>query len=415
MKKLSQVILTAVLVGMGVGADVGHAADWPQWRGPNRDGISTETGLIDLIPSEGPKLVWKSTGLGAGFSTVSVAAGRIYTCGDRPDSSFVFAMDVKDGKQVWAARLGKPGAPGWGGFAGPRATPTISGDLLFVVDQWGELVCLSATDGKEKWRKHFEQDFGGKRPEWGFSESPLVDGDKLLVTPGGEKGAIVALDKKSGSVVWQTTDFTDPAHYSSLIVAQIGGVKQYVQLTAENVVGVSTEGKVLWKAARKGKTAVIPTPVVKDNFVYVTSGYGSGCNLFKVSSADGKFTTEQVYENKVIANHHGGVILIGDYVYGHSDNKGWTCQDLKTGEAKWQDKSLGKGAVVCADGKLFLRQEDKQGTIAMVAADPAGYKELGRFDQPDRSGKQTWPHPVIADGKLYLRDQDVLLCYELKK
>ena len=415
MKKVAQVILTTVLAGITLGTNSGYAADWPQWRGPSRDGISTETGLIDRIPAEGPKLVWKSTGLGAGFSTISVAGGRIYTCGDRKDSSFVYALSAKDGKQIWAARLGKPGAPGWGGFAGPRATPTISGDVLFTVDQWGEMVCLSTTDGKEKWRKHFEQDFGGKRPEWGFSESPLVDGDKVLVTPGGAKGAIVALDKKSGSLIWQTSEFTDSAHYSSLIIAQIGGVKQYIQLTEESVVGVSTEGKLLWKATRKGKTAVIPTPVVKDNLVYVSSGYGAGCNLFKVSSADGKFTVEQVYENKVIANHHGGVILIGDYVYGHSDNKGWTCQDLKTGEAKWQDKSMGKGAVVSADGKLFLRQEDKQGTVAMVAVDPSGYKELGRFDQPDRSGKQTWPHPVISDGKLYLRDQDVLLCYDLKK
>lgn len=415
MKKVTQVIVTTLLAGFTFGANLGFAADWPQWRGPNRDGISKETGLIDRIPAEGPKLVWKSTGLGSGFSTVSVADGRIYTCGDRADSSFVFALNAKDGKQVWAARLGKPGAPGWGGFAGPRATPTVSGDLLFTVDQWGELVCLSAADGTEKWRKHFEQDFGGKRPEWGFSESPLVDGEKVLVTPGGPKGAIVALDKKSGALLWQTSDFTDPAHYSSLIIAQIGGVKQYVQLTEESVVGVSTEGKLLWKAVRKGKTAVIPTPVVKDNLVYVSSGYGTGCNLFKVSSADGKFSVEQVYENKVIANHHGGVILLGDYVYGHSDNKGWTCQDLKTGEAKWQDKTMGKGAVVCADGKLFLRQEDKQGTVAMIAADPAGYKELGRFDQPDRSGKQTWPHPVISDGKLYLRDQDVLLCYDVKK
>jgi outer membrane protein assembly factor BamB len=415
MKKVAQVILTTVLAGFTFGANLGYATDWPQWRGPDRDGISKETGLIDRIQAEGPKLVWKSTGLGSGFSTVSVADGRIYTCGDRADSSFVFALNAKDGKQVWAARLGKPGAPGWGGFAGPRATPTVSGDLLFTVDQWGELVCLSAADGTEKWRKHFEQDFGGKRPEWGFSESPLVDGDKVLVTPGGPKGAIVALDKKSGALVWQTTDFTDPAHYSSLIIAQIGGVKQYIQLTEQNLVGVSTEGKVLWKAVRKGKTAVIPTPVVKDNLVYVSSGYGSGCNLFKVSFADGKFSVEQVYENKVIANHHGGVILIGDYVYGHSDNKGWTCQDLKTGEAKWQDKTMGKGALVAADGKLFLRQEDKQGTVAMIAADPAGYKELGRFDQPDRSGKQTWPHPVISDGKLYLRDQDVLLCYDVKK
>ncbi len=414
MKMSNQIGLAAILAILAASGSVSHTADWPQWQGPARDGSSKETGLIKQFPEKGPKLDWKSVGLGAGFSTVSVVGDRLYTCGDRSDTSFVFALDAKDGKQVWAAKLGKPGAPGWGGFAGPRATPTVDGDLLFTVDQWGDLICLATADGQEKWRKSYEQDFGGKRPEWGFSESPLVDGDKLVVTPGGGKGAILALNKKTGAVIWQTAGFTDPAQYSSLIIAEIGGVKQYVQLTGENVVGVSVDGKVLWKAPRKGKTAVIPTPVVKDNLVYVTSGYGVGCNLFKITVADGKFSAEQVYENKVMANHHGGVILLGDYVYGHSDGKGWTCQDLKTGEAKWVDKSLGKGSLAYADGKFFLRQEDKQGTVALIKATPDGYSELGRFDQPDRSGKQTWPHPVVANGKLYIRDQDVLLCYSVK-
>lgn len=243
----------AALIAFFSGTALSNGTDWPQWRGPARDGMSEETGLLTRLPEGGPKLEWKTTGLGGGYSTVSVVGDRLYTAGDRTDTSFVFALDAATGKQVWAAKLGKPGAPGWGGFAGPRATPTVDAGLLYTVDQWGELVCLSAADGKEKWRKHFEQDFGGKRPEWGFSESPLVDGDHLLVTPGGSKGAIVALDKNTGSLVWQTADFTDSAHYSSLIIATIHGVKQYVQLTSEHVVGVSTKGQVLWKAPRKAK------------------------------------------------------------------------------------------------------------------------------------------------------------------
>ena len=308
------------------------AADWPNFRGPNHDGISSETGLLKAWPADGPPLAWKSTGLGDGYSGVSVVKDRVYTAGDNKDAGYVYALNLADGKQVWAAKLGKAGAPGWGGFAGPRATPTIDGELLFTVDQWGEMVCLDIKDGKEKWRKNFTEDFGAARPEWGFSESPLVDGENVMVTPGGSKGAIVALNKQTGALVWQSKEFTDPAHYSSLVPVDLGGVRQYVQLTEKSVVGVAAkDGKVLWVTPRKGATAVIPTPIVKDNLVYVTSGYGIGCNLFKVTPADGKFSVEQVYANKVMVNHHGGAILVKDHVYGYSDGKGWTCQDFKTG------------------------------------------------------------------------------------
>jgi outer membrane protein assembly factor BamB len=416
MKNPSSRALISTLV-MVTGYAFGAPDDWPQWRGPNRDDISTETGLLKDWVSSGPHLLWKSTGLGAGYSTVSVVGNRLYTTGDSSQAGMVLALNVADGKQVWSAKLGKPGAPGWGGFAGPRATPTIDGDLLFTVDQWGELVCLKAAEGKEQWRKDYTKDFGGQRPEWGFSESPLVDGEKVIVTPGGDQGAIVALNKKTGILIWQTKDFTDPAHYSSLIVAEIGGVRQYIQLTANSVVGVAAEdGKVLWRAQRKGQTAVIPTPIYDSGFVYVTSGYGIGCNLFKVTSADKKFSAEQVYANRVMVNQHGGVIKVGDYVYGYSDGKGWTCQDFKTGEAKWQDKEkLGKGSIAYADGHFYLRQEEKEGTVVLIEASPDGFKEHGRFDQPDRSAKNSWTHPVIAGGHLYLRDQDLLLCYDVKE
>jgi outer membrane protein assembly factor BamB len=236
------------------------------------------------------------------------------------------------------------------------------------------------------------------------------------VTPGGSQGAVVALNKKTGDVLWQSKEFTDAAHYSSLVPVEIGGVRQYIALTPTSVAGVSAaDGKLLWKAARKGQVAVIPTPIYSDGFVYVTSGYGAGCSLFKVSADGGKFSVEQVYSKKVMVNHHGGVVKVGEYIYGYSDGKGWTCQDFKTGDAKWQDKEkLGKGSILYADGRLYLRQEDKKGTVALIEASPEGYREHGRFDQPDRSNKNSWPHPVVAGGKLYLRDQDVLLCYDVK-
>ncbi|HLH56257.1 MAG TPA: PQQ-binding-like beta-propeller repeat protein [Verrucomicrobiae bacterium] len=393
------------------------AGDWAQWRGPNHDGISTETGLLKDWPQGGPKLAWEAKGLGAGYSSVSIFGDRIFTAGDKGEESFVEALSLADGKPVWSAKLGKSGPVGQPQFEGPRATPSTDGELVFAVSQWGEMVCLQAGTGKEIWRKDYTKDFGGACPFWGYAESPLIDGERVIITPGGSQGAVVALNKKTGDVVWQSKGFTDAAHYSSLIIADPGGVRQYIALTPSSVAGIAADdGKLLWKAPRKGQVAVIPTPVYADGFVYVTSGYGAGCNLFKITSDGGKFSAEQVYANKVMVNHHGGVVKIGDYIYGYSDGKGWTCQDFKTGEAKWQDKEkLGKGSILFADRRLYLRQEDKKGTVALIEASPDGYREHGRFDQPDRSSKNSWPHPVVAGGKLYLRDQDVLLCYSVKE
>jgi len=285
--------------------------------------------------------------------------------------------------------------------------------MLYVMGQYGELLCLKTSDGAKVWEKHLTDDFGGKRPSWGFSESILVDGDQIVCTPGGKKGAIVALNKKTGALLWQTEDFTDSAHYSSIVCATIAGAKQYVQLTAASVVGVSPEGAVLWRAERKGKTAVIPTPVVQGDKVYVTSGYGVGCNLFEISRSGGEFEAKQVYAERSMANHHGGAVRVGDYVYGYCDGKGWVCQELATGDLKWaQKREVGKGALVYADGCFVLRSETR-GTVGLIKATPDGYQETGRFMQPGVGKPKTWPHPVIANKKLYLRDQDLLLCYDV--
>jgi len=390
--------------------------DWPQWRGANRDDISKETGLLKEWPAGGPHLAWQAHGLGKGYSTVSLMGDRVFTLGDNDTDSQVIALSRKDGKLLWNSKLGKTGAVGWGDFEGTRSTPATDGQLVFAVGQWGELICVQAADGKEVWRKDLMKDFGAPRPEWGFAESPLLDGDKVAITPGGSQGAIVALNKKTGALLWRTTNFRDAAHYSSIITAQIGGVPQYVQLTDQHVVGVApADGRVLWTVLRRGSTAVIPTPVSSDNLVYVTSGYGIGCNLFRISGQSGTFSAQQVYANKVMVNHHGGVVRVGDYIYGHSDGKGWTCQEFKTGKEIWQEKAqLGKGSIAYADGHLYLRQEDGKGTVALIEASPTGYKEHGRFDPPGRSDKNSWSHPVVAGGKLYLRDQETLLCYDLK-
>ncbi len=392
-----------------------HAADWPQWRGPNRDGKSADTHLLQQWPSGGPPLVWKVPGLGRGYSGVALVGDQLFTMGEKGDTSVIEALSVSDGHPLWNTRVGKAGTAGCCSGPGPRCTPTVADGLVFGLDQFGELICVSAVDGKEQWHKNFAKDFGASRPEWGWSESPLVNGQQVVVTPGGSQGAIVALDTKTGAKRWQTKDFTDPAHYSSIISAEIDGVPTYIQLTAANIVGIAPkDGKVLWKAKRKGETAVIPTPIYSDHEVYVSSGYGVGCNLFKILSNSGAFTTEQVYANKIMANHHGGVLLVGEKLYGYSEGKGWVCQDFKSGEMVWNEKQkLKKGCLSFADGKLICREEDS-GTVALIDASPTGYSEKGRFSQPDRSNEKAWTHPTIANGCLYIRDQDLLFCYNLK-
>jgi outer membrane protein assembly factor BamB len=292
----------------------------------------------------------------------------------------------------------------------------VEGALVFALGQHGDLVCLEASSGNEKWRKSFHKDFAGRVGGWGYAESPLVDGEQVVCTPGSPQGTVWALKTRTGEVVWQSKDFTDRADYSSLVMATMDGVKQYVQLTDSSVAGVAADdGRLLWRVERLGKTAVIPTPIVRDNYVYVTSGYGVGCNLFMVTSTGGQFKAEEVYANKVMANHHGGVVLLGENVYGYSDGKGWVCQDFKTGQMVWSSRKLEKGSLVFAEGHLYLRSESESGTVALIEATPAGWKENSRFDQPERSTQNSWPHPVVAGGRLYLRDQDWLLCYDLKE
>ncbi|HYG75516.1 MAG TPA: PQQ-binding-like beta-propeller repeat protein [Planctomycetota bacterium] len=403
-------LLLLVLINISA---FGGEGDWPQWRGPKRDGLSTETGLLKQWPAAGPPLAWRATGVGAGFSSVSVSGGKVFTMGDVQGNSCIIALDLS-GKVLWTAKVG--GVGGGGGYPGTRCTPAISGDVVIGMSQYGEIVCVHGKTGAEVWRKHMEKDFGGKMMSgWGYSESPLIDGELVILTPGGPKGTVLALKKTTGELVWRTADYKDAAAYSSVVPAEIGGVPQYLQLTGQSVAGIGAkDGKLLWRADRAGATAVISTPIYHEGLVYVTSGYGVGCNAFAVKAENGAFSTNQIYANKSMKNHHGGVIRVGDHVYGFNDSGGWTCMELKTGNVAWSDKGVGKGAIAYADGHLYMRGESGPGSIALVEATPAAYKEKGRFDPPDRSKAHSWAHPVIAGGKLYIRDQDVLLCYDVK-
>ena len=413
-------VASAVVVLLTLAASTAGAADWPQWRGPDRDGISKETGLLERWPEGGPPLAWKAMGLGAGHSSVSVANGRIYTMGDGPDGSYVHALDENSGKHLWSTKVGRAGGGGdtTPNRTGTRCTPTIDGGKLYVLGQYGELACLT-TDGKEAWRADLVKAHGGEVNRWAYAESPLVDGDKVICTPGGPRGTMLALDKVTGKPVWQSKEWTDKAHYSTPTIATIGGVRQYISQTEKSVAGVAADdGRLLWKASRpEGRTAVVPTPIEKDGLVYVAAGYGVGCHAFKVTppaAAGGKFSVEQVYANKDMKNHHGGVILLGDHVYGANDPGILTCMDLKTGKVAWADRGPGKGSLVIADRRIYFRNEQSPGPVTLVQATPEAYREISSFTPPDASGRSTWPHPVVANGRLYLRDQDVLLCYDVK-
>jgi outer membrane protein assembly factor BamB len=389
-------------------------SDWPTWRGAQRTGISLETGLLRDWPEGGPKLAWQTSGMGVGFSTPAVAGGRVYLMGNRDGQELVLCLNARDqGKEIWSAILGPVRHEG-AGYPGPRSTPTIDGDRVYVLGINGDLVCLDAKTGAGVWRRDLVGEFGGGIPNWGYSESVLVDGPWVLCTPGGNQATIVALDKQNGKTVWSAT-VGDPAGYSSLIKAEIDGVKQYVQFTAKGIIGVNAaDGAFLWRYdAPANGTANISTPVYLGNKVFAASGYGTGGGLVAVSHDAGVFDAKQVYFTKHMKNHHGGYVVVDGYLYGSDDPGILTCMDLASGDVKWADRSCGKCAIVCADGLLYCRSE--QGLVSLVEATPDGFHLHGQFEQPERSEAPSWPHPVVADGRLYLRDQDKLLVYDVRK
>ena len=410
---MSRIIVVFALLLVSY-VDLTTAKNWPGWRGADRTDVSHETGLLKEWPKDGPQRVWLSKDCGVGYSGFAVVDGKLYTMGAYQDAVELICMDANTGKILWLARMADNVLEDGRGD-GPRGTPTVDGDHVYAMSGEGVLVCAKLQDGEVVWSVKM-QDFGGSVPNWGYAESVLVDGDRLICTPGGRDGAIVALNKLTGKIIWQTKKFTDRADYSSVIVAKHNGTRQYIQLTQRTLVGVAAEdGRVVWESNWPGRTAVIPTPIFRDGKVYVSSGYGVGCKLVKLSDK----SAEPVYENKEMKNQHGGVILVGDHLYGYSDRVGWLCQNFETGEKVWADRqSLGKGAIACADGMLYCVSEN-EGDVVLIEATPAGWKERGRFTlNPQtelRSSRgKIWTHPTIADGKLYLRDQDLVYCYDIE-
>lgn len=404
----------ACILVTGVFTATALAGDWPQWRGPGRDDVSKEKGLLQSWPEGGPERVWLFEKAGLGYGGPAIADGKLYIMGARGGTEFLIALDANEGRELWTAEIGPLYRNRWGD--GPRGTPAADGDRVYTLGGQGALICARTSDGQVLWKKTMS-DLGGEVPGWGYTESVLVQDGKVYCTPGGEEGAIAALDKMTGEVVWQSKEFTEGAQYSSIIPADHNGTRQLIQLTMNDLVGIRAEdGKLLWKSDWPGRTAVIPTPIYHDGHVYITSGYGVGCKLVKI----GENGPEEIYDNNVMKNHHGGVLLLDGKVYGHSDGVGWVCQDFMSGEEVWSEKGkLGKGAVTYADNRLYCLEEDS-GTVALLEASPEGYKEHGRLtlepqsEQRSRSGR-IWTHPVVSNGKLYLRDQEYLFCFDVKE
>lgn len=397
--------------------------DWPQWRGPNRDGISNETGLLKSWPDDGPPVAFQAEGLGGGFSSVAISAGRLFTMGKFGDETRLLALDATDGKLLWQTPVGNGGD-------GPNCTPTVDGDLVYGLSFAGDLLCAEASSGKAVWRTSFPNDFGGRMmSSWGYSESPLVDGDRLIVTPGAPDAALAALNKRTGSVEWKTPMPPNPgpagqdgAGYSSIVISNARGVKQYVQFVGRGVISAdAATGKFLWGYNRIANgTANIPTPIVKDDLIFCSSGYDDGGSaLLRIEGSRNKLSVSEVWYKRSndLQNHHGGMILLGDDVFmGHGHNNGFpVCFDLKTGRDHWRPgrgAGTGSAAVTYADGRFYFRYEN--GTMALIDASKEDYFERGRFRIAINNG-QSWPHPVISDGKLYLRDQHQLIVYDVRQ
>jgi len=385
------------------------AEDWPQWRGSARDGRSAETGLAKEWPSGGPPLLWQSKVLGEGYASFAVAGGRLYTQGQKDGQQFVIALDATTGKSLWETANGDTYADGRGG--GPRGTPTLDNGRLYALGSSGNLICLEAEAGKSVWEVNLLRKYGGRNIRWGLSESPLIDGEKIIVTPGGSSAAVVALNKSDGSLIWKSE--SDEAGYSSAVVAEVGGRRMYVLLTGDAAIGLSAEsGELLWRYANVANgTANVATPVVKGDHVFVSSDYGTGGALLKLSRSGDGVRADEVYFSREMRNHYSSSVLVGDYLYGFS-SRIFTAMNFMTGDVGWKDRSVGKGQVIFADGNLYLQGED--GVVGLVTPDPGEYKEMSRFDV-GRGNFPTWTLPVIADGRLYIRDQDLLRCYDVKE
>jgi outer membrane protein assembly factor BamB len=394
-----------------------HAADWPQFRGPNRDGKSLESGLLKKWPEAGPTLVRTISGLGEGYSSPSIAGGRLYITGRVGGDLKILCFDLS-GNKLWEKMHGPAFAKS---YPGARAAPTINGDTLYLLSGLGRLAAYRTDNGKEVWSTDVVGKLGRRVPVWGYAESVLVDGDKVICTPGGEKTAtLAALDKKSGRVLWTSREVTGRAEYASPILIEYNKVRQIVTMTRGGLIAVSPgNGKLIWRYNRPANrtttehfTANCNTPVHADGYVFEATGFQSrGGGAVKLKQTAAGIEVEPAWDTRQINCEHGGYVLVDRYIYAN-DGKGWSCIELKTGEKCWTGEGPGRGSIVYADGMLYCLGD--RGKMALLAADPAACRMINSFQLPKQKGP-CWTHPVISDGKLYLRWSDNLYVYDIKE
>jgi outer membrane protein assembly factor BamB len=398
----------AMVLALSVGVSNRAADDWPQWRGPNRDGHSSERGLLKTWPAGGPPLAWRATGAGEGYSSFSTANGRLFTLGARGDREYVIAFDMASGKELWSTPHGRRFGNDRGD--GPRGTPTVEGNRIYAFGASGDLTVLDAASGRVVWTVNVLEKFNGSNITWGLSESPLVLEDRVLVNAGGPGASIVAFNKKDGSVLWRSE--SDEAGYSSAVIQEGGGIRQAIFFTGQRALGVDVaSGRLLWSYSQVANgTANIATPIVRGNRVFLSSDYGTGAALLEMVTSNGSVRAREVYFTREMRNHHASSVLVGDYLYGFSSAI-LTAMRFDTGEVAWKDRSVGKGSLVFADDRLYLYSEN--GLVGLAEANPSGYREHGRFEL--RTGRlPTWAHPVVSGGKLFLRDQDTIYAYDVR-
>ena len=414
-------MVLALLLALGGGSRAAEpareaAADWPQFHGPRRDNLSTDTNLLKRWPDGGPKLIWQATGIGHGYATVAIAGGTIYTAGNLGEETVITALDLS-GNRLWQASNGPayerspPGA---------RATPTVAGGKLYHLNGDGDVVCLEAKTGKRVWTVNMLRKFGGRNIRWGLSESLLVDGRNVICCPGGEKIGMAALDKETGATVWTCTGVGDEPAYCSPTVVDYGGLRQIVTMMSASAVGVAADsGRLLWKYTYKvAYGANVDTPVYRDGHLGLFGTWGYGATLLKLDVEGDRCTVRKVWHTKELDNEHGGVVLLGGYLYGHADGdhrqRHWACLDWRTGRTMYSVDGLpgSTGALTCADGMLYLLGE--QGTVALVPASPEAFRIVSRFDLPKQGKGRTWAHPVVFGGRLYLRHGQFLYAYDVR-
>lgn len=390
------------------------AADSPQWRGPDRTGVSREKGLLQEWPADGPAVRWKLSDIGTGYSSPAVAGGRVYLQTTKDADEFTLALDEKTGQQVWSTRIGGVGRNQGPQYPGTRSTPTVDGDRIYSLASDGELVCLSAADGKAVWSRNIQKDFEGKPGLWAYTESVLIDGDTLVCTPGGEKASLAALNKKTGQTLWTSVvPEGGSAEYSSIMIMGSGDSKQYVTFVRKGLVGVNAKtGKFLWifeKTIDQG--ANIITPVISGSKVFSAGGRSVGGTV-EIQTQGESATARELYTAKALSVGLGGAVLVDGKLYG-TTGQAMFCADFETGKVLWSERALGAASITYADGRLYVRGH-QNGDVALVEPSTEGYKEKGKLQQPDRSSTQAWPYPVVANGGLYVRDQGTLVCYDVK-